>query len=537
MSQPNHEMFPSFELSELGRWLRSSLSDESSERQALELCREYDEAAAADLEARKALRDLPSGTNPHNLAQTGWGYVVHEDEDPQVLWKLDRLIEWRRQQAGPLFKAVRYKDEGSVSSFLWNEIGLSPGVIDVKVMPYYLLIIGGPEKVPFEIQYALSINHAVGRVCFEDPEDYRRYADAVVEAEENGVPLPRQACLFSVEKAGDATELLAKHLVEPLKTRWPGETGWQLEVCHGFQSRKQDVLAKLNGAEPPGLLMVSSHGAKSEARGAAQEAEQGALLCQRRADALDLPEDAHLLTAAELEPNAGREGELDLLGLVAFLFGCYTAGTPARDNFPQEPDVRGKALRAKPGELSDRPFVARLPQALLRRGALAVVGHVDRGWTLSFWWQHQSEGSGAVASLEDCLRQLLAGDRLGHAMRPLNRRYNALGAHLSRSLGEARERKEEEISKRLEDEIGFCYTAHHDARNFIILGDPAIYALGKPPAGAQERWQAMKEGRFVGMDEDLLKRVNEAAEKAEKSPEEWVGEVLWGRLEGGEGKL
>ena len=63
-----------------------------------------------------------------------------------------------------------------------------------------------------------------------------------------------------------------------------------------------------------------------------------------------------------------------LLGLIAFHFVCYGAGTPRLDDF---------AHRAfnRPTDIAPYAFVANLPRGLLGRpkgGTLAVIGHVER---------------------------------------------------------------------------------------------------------------------------------------------------------------
>ena len=85
------------------------------------------------------------------------------------------------------------------------------------------------------------------------------------------------------------------------------------------------------------------------------------------------PKPSHYLTAADLDDDAR------VHGLIAFLFACYGAGTPAADHFLAD---RSKA----PVPIALAPFVAALPQRLLSHpggGALAVIGHVERAWGYS----------------------------------------------------------------------------------------------------------------------------------------------------------
>lgn len=402
-------------------------------------------------------RELPSTVDPHDLKKTGWGVVFARGADPRVEAELRPLLDQRQRQAGSLFRKIVYRPGESGRTFLWSRHGETPGVIDPKVLPYYLLIVGGPEEIPFEIQYMLSINHAVGRIAFDRPEAYGRYARAVRNAEMNGVKRSRRVDIFSVE--GDRqTELLARHLTEPFARQLPElAPGWDLVSWRGALATRERLGRLLNG-ESPGLLVLGAHGARFPAGHESQIPGQGAVRCH----------------GGKYFRCNDVSGEARLDGQVVVSFACYGAGTPVRDNFPEDPQ--------NPAAISERPFVACLPQTLLERGALAFVGHVDRGWTLSFAWQIERGEEWvertAVNSLFDALGQLLRGERLGHAMRPLSRRYAAIAALLADQL--ERYDSENAVEKDRSD-LFLQWTAHNDARNVVVLGDPAVYILGRRP--------------------------------------------------------
>ncbi|MCP4549471.1 MAG: protein kinase [bacterium] len=127
----------------------------------------------------------------------------------------------------------------------------------------------------------------------------------------------------------------------------------------------------------------------------------------------------------------------------------------------------------KPRTLTSRPFISRLPQTFLKHGAQAVLGHTDRGWALSLSWALQEKPTDTVRNLENSLKQLLKGQRVGHAMRTLYRRYTALAAQLVEPL--ERIRSDKEISTK---SLAMMWAALNDARNFIIIGDPCVRPLG-----------------------------------------------------------
>ena len=148
----------------------------------------------------------------------------------------------------------------------------------------------------------------------------------------------------------------------------------------------------------------------------------------------------------------------DAAGLVAFFFGCYSAGTPKIGNFTT-PD--------RPMQIAATDIVAALPQRLLGQsggGALAVIGSVDRTHDDTFLWEEKVQ----VRIFELILRQLMRGDPVGLAMEHLNHCAAELASDL---LSVAYEHgleieNEEELHTRL-------WQAYQDARSYVVLGDPA----------------------------------------------------------------
>jgi len=133
----------------------------------------------------------------------------------------------------------------------------------------------------------------------------------------------------------------------------------------------------------------------------------------------------------------------------------------ARDTYERRAD-------GKPVPLMADPITARLPQRLLAKGALAVLAHIDRAWAFSF---QTDRLKAQVQDFRNVMELLLAGNRIGQATDDFNRRWSVLSAELSMLV------EEQEASGTTPDttaQLGNRWVARDDARNYLVLGDPAV---------------------------------------------------------------
>lgn len=419
--------------------------------------------------AEPMARALMPGFDPRDLAESGWGVIFPQGgprgADPAIREALRPLLELRREQTGARYRELELRPGEDLDSFLVRH-GRGPGPVHPDRMPYYLLLAGHPEEISFGFQTRLDLQHAVGRLCFETPEDSARYARSVVRAETEGPARDPLLDLFGPRTPDDpATLLSADHLLTPLAARLDGTVpGWRVRLTAGERATRGALESLLSGeGGRPSLLFTASHGLGYPCGDPRQLDRQGALLCQ------DWPGPGAWHGEIPPEWSFAAEDldrmEADVSGLIAFCFACHGAGTPRLDDFAHRNGWQ-------PRPIAPRDFVARLPQRLLghpKGGALAVVGHIERAWAYSFLWRDASQ----VDVFESTLRLLMDGWPVGAAMEAFNQRYAELAALLAEALRRAF--SGEPVDER---EVSRLWTAHNDARGFVVLGDPAVRVAG-----------------------------------------------------------
>lgn len=452
----------------------------------------------AELQLRNA-RNAPhfgveEGVDATKLDEAGWGLIwpsvakgsAVDRQHDAIREALLPLIRLRREQAGARFKEFRheggYQPSQPVRRFLADhDVGSGPAVPD-KV-PYYLLLIGTPEELPFRFQCQLDVQYGVGRICFDTLDEYDRYARSVVAAERGELRRARKAAFFATAHPDDeATRQSATHLVRPLADWFEGDQqdqatrghgGWTSECIVGEAATKARLGRLMGGDDSPALLFTAAHGLDDFEPGERGQTQlQGALVTQDwRGPEHDVSPEVYF-SAGDLDENAR------LQGMIAFLFGCFSAATPKHSHYSFE------LQRGAREALAPRPFMAALPTKLLSHrsgGALAVVGHVERAWPTAFLLVPgmEEEVPKEVPQrvvFQSALKRLAQGCPIGWAMEYFNDRYAAVTAELAAEL--------DNVNWGVEpDPIALVqmWLESSDMRDYVIIGDPAVrLSLAEP---------------------------------------------------------
>ncbi len=220
-------------------------------------------------EATEGHYGVKEGVDYKKFDETGWGVIFAYNADPAIREALSELLTHRQKQAARI-KEARYVEYSGPDGYRPDESkldflarhGAGPGPVDPDKVPYYLLLVGDPETIPFRFQYQLDVQYAVGRLHFNTVEEYANYARSVVAAETNGGSRARRAVFFATSNPDDrATAMSCQQLATPLSEMMgKNHPDWKVEAVLADNARKARLAQLLGGDDSPALLFTTSHG-------------------------------------------------------------------------------------------------------------------------------------------------------------------------------------------------------------------------------------------------------------------------------------
>jgi hypothetical protein len=412
---------------------------------------------------------LPYDVDPKKISEAGWAIVFPSDAKAELRNAMEPLILHRRKYVPPDRMKILDYHHGETALDWLKRLGSAAGNVNPRKVPYYVLLIGNPTEIPFEFQYHLDVEYAVGRLGFDHLHQYQKYTESIVSYETtDAVANAREAVVWGTHHINDGfTDMSTAYLTTPLCNGEDGEPAigknqiFSLSCLTELQATKANLLNVLRGRKnrkTPAILFTASHGmgwSKEDSKG--QKECQGALLCQDWTGIGSI-DASHFLKASEIPDDA------NVKGMVVLTVACYGAGIPEFDAF-----LRDRAQG--PSAIADEPFISALPQRLLSHpngGALAVIGHIERIWTLSF------VPPGLPSQLipfRNFFGRVMSGEPIGHAMTDFNQRYAVLAAELLANQDNTKSDAHIEDT----EEMVWKWIECADAQNFVVLGDPAAH--------------------------------------------------------------
>ena len=392
----------------------------------------------------------------------GWTFLVN-DKDPHlndVIQTMRPLAE-HRGMVDPEAPLI-YGDEPEDEWNYWLEENYSE--LDMRRVPHYILIVGGPGLVPFRFQSLLDSAAAVGRLEFDSLEDLKTYGEKIIRLEKAASPVVRRKTIFFATDGGpdDATYYSRRYMAEPLADHTRTRLGFETHELMGDDATKDQLLKTLRGTRPA-LVYTASHGIGAPDQSLEiQKRFNGAIVCQQTGTE---PIQNWLFSADDVPLD-----EPFLEGAVFFQFACFGYGTPAESDFMH--------WLGNPELNSVEDFVAALPKRLLShpRGPIGFIGHLDTAWLHGFADPESPDildrWHTRIDPFVQAINTLLKVQPSGLAMAKMNKRYDITNAVISSTWDRLQKGSIQMTPDRYE-RLVHIFITRSDAQNHMIFGDPA----------------------------------------------------------------
>jgi len=409
-----------------------------------------------------------------DLSEQRWGVIAPEGAEGDRLLAIARPLLRKREEdqgAPPIIYRVPPRMD-ALQSMTWRREVFDTGAHFRDALPRYQLILGDLHQVSADLQVTQAIDAFVGRLAFDELEDYAAYVDKLLRWEREPAPSDRRRLLLhTVHDGTRSTAIGYRELVRPsldlldraIKYK-PDLQRVDLLESGSDDDPYPDELLSAAGHTSPTVLFSLSHGDGAPRRGwrsyELQRRHQGAM---------------------SFGSSGSLTGELlrsrpFLPGGLWFMLACFSAGTPSTSKFERWLRLLGQsgAATSRPADVlrslpatDQAPFVASIPKAALANpdGPLGFIGHVDLAWTYAFRRVDSNDrAQSRPARFGELLRAAVEGSRIGVAFRELYSAFTQIDSELVYRQADPNTPPERR---------GHLWMLRQDLAGYILLGDPA----------------------------------------------------------------
>jgi hypothetical protein len=317
-------------------------------------------------------------------------------------------------------------------------------------LPRYVLIVGGPEKIPWSVQYALGTRRAVGRLPLSG-DALGNYVTAMLSDWASANVDVRAPLMWTVDLPGDITAEMRAVIANPLEARLTDPRLPRFRHLTDGHATRAELLTALTAARPA-LVITSSHGL-TEGTGT------------QLTGTLGLPVDAG---HTPLELNA-----LDNAmppGAIWHAQACCSAGSEGPSKYAGLLGQGTTALAVVTAVAALGSTVAPAVTRLLGREqpVRAIIGHVEPtfDWTLRVAETGQGLANDLVAALST---NLYAGQPIGHAFSDYRAGVGELHAQWATAYDQ---RASGDVTVR--PRLTRLRLTAFDRQSMVLLGDPTV---------------------------------------------------------------
>jgi hypothetical protein len=402
----------------------------------------------------------------------GWGLILPHDpalSDSELAGATDAAEPIQALLADrPGAPVLRYASQSRLTHLLRYDPGQAVAEVVLSgadrgtkpgALPHYLLIYGGPERIPWGLQYLLNQTAAVGRITLTGAP-LERYVNALVSDWSGSGGRPEATTVWAPGRdADEMSRLMHEVIAVPVHDAFASDAdlaaGSTLLDADGTTTTAQ--LASALAEQRPGVVVTTSHGHVANLDDI--EAARATLGSPVGSDGAPVDPEALL---AVWEPD----------GAIWYCHACCSAGADARTAFEgilPETDV-DRMLHAV---AAVGPAVAPLPEALLgaEKPLRAFIGHVEPtfDWTIRHTVTKQPLTASIRRALYDGLFQPW----------PVGRAFSACYDHVG-ELFAARDQAYRDFNhgEDTRDVALAAQLAALDRQSMVILGDPTVALPG-----------------------------------------------------------
>ena len=402
--------------------------------------------------------------------EVGWGLVLPENEEISVADRasgadapepIRELLKAR--EGSPVF---RYRPD--LHNRFLRRYTTSPPPLDKQDvaiagslrgtgpgrLPWYLLLCGSPEVLPWDLQYVLNTAAFAGRLDL-DEAGLAHYVDALIQGWKDASCRPEQPVVWTVDHGHpDITFLMRHAIAEPVAAALKGdsEIGDGLLRLAGKDATASGLIDAL-AARQPALLVTTSHGLTGPLADPDRMAEQLGFLVDHLRASLG-PEEL----LAKWQPD----------GAIWYAHACCSAGSDKRTRYKGLVAEGSSVEKVLEGVAALGARVAPLPRKLLgaEKPLRAFVGHVEP----TFNWTLQSPETGQI--LTSTIQKALYNDL--YSAKPVGMAFDRVYRHVGELLAQWRNAVDEVdlgIPGARTAALRSQLTAL-DRQSMVILGDP-----------------------------------------------------------------
>lgn len=339
--------------------------------------------------------------------------------------------------------------------------------------PYYVLIVGGPEQVPFRFQSMLDGAIAVGRVSFDSIEDLEQYVKKVIRLEKAENPVvTRKAVMFAPNWGlEDPTFFSKTFMAQPLSEYARNDLSFPTTTLFEDDATKANLAAAIAHSNPA-MIYTASHGLGAPKEDlSVQKKYNGAICCQDMIAPGNPPHEGFY--SADDVPDNGTPAE----GSAFFDFSCYGYGTPARSDFYHWTQNRASGADGNPNFNAAQDFISALPKKLLAhpRGPIGFFGHVDTAWLHGFADPANpyvlERWTARMGPFKKAVEQILGAHSLGMVLNSMNSGFNIGNFMLTNTYDRIRAGAEVMTPEKNSKLVDYWIT-RNDGQNYLLFGDP-----------------------------------------------------------------